>query len=632
MQLSSLGKMNFMTSISLSKPFNFKPLLRITFACFISIFFLYGQAYAKVTASLNKESYYLGDIISLNIETDKNQNAEPDLSILQSDFDVKGSSASSQINIINGNRSYRKKWNIELQAKKTGQFTIPEIKLGDEKTEAILINIKKLPPEVLAETSKHIFIESSVDLGSNNDNEIYVQQQIPYTVKFFYDAAMRTGEVVLPNIENANIRVVGREKKYEVVRAGSKYVVVERRYVISPEKSGKLVIPPTLVQGRIALTGGDSPQLRKRMDEVDMLNELFSDINNGSTFSNPFDPFFSRRSIGPTRPYTVASESIEVNVLPVPEEFTGAAWLPAEEIKMQDSWTTNPPNLKVGEPATRTIIMQVKGLASSQIPEIVIPKPAGMKVYPEQAKSETPNDGNTIYGIQRVDISYIPNKVGYVVIPEINIDWWDVNNKQQQTYTLPEWNLNVATATGSTKPDDSVTDTEVMQDVNPEAESEPSTVDHLTLLPSYWRWEVLFVMFFGIVSFLWFLNYLRKRFLVSPRRTLRNKKRKETIDGRALHASLLKACVANDSRKAADLLIEHAKFLFEDSKIQNLGAVASNLEYGAEVIKALEASLYSENTRSWRGDDLHQLVRQGLQAKAIKQKTQKNGLAPLYPN
>ena len=60
---------------------------------------------------------------------------------------------------------------------------------------------------------------------------------------------MQTGEVILPVIENANIRVVGKEKKYQVVQAGNKYVVVERRYVISPEKSGQLEIPPTIVQG-----------------------------------------------------------------------------------------------------------------------------------------------------------------------------------------------------------------------------------------------------------------------------------------------------------------------------------------------------------------------------------------------
>lgn len=586
-----------------------------------------SQSYAEVKASLNQESFYQGDLITLKIETDKNQKQEPDLSVLQNNFDIKGSSASSQVSILNGSRSYKKTWNIELQAKTTGKFIIPEITLGNEKTEVLELSVNELPPEVAAETSKHIFIESSVDIPND---EIYVQQQIPYTVKFYYDTAMQTGEVILPTIENANIRVVGREKKYQVVRAGNKYVVVDRRYVISPEKSGRLVIPPTIVQGRIALTGGDSPQLRKRMDEVDMLNELFFDLNNGSTFSNPFDPFFSRRSIGPTRAYTAKSEAIAVNVLPVPDTFTGSAWLPAEEIKMQDSWTTNPPTLTIGEPVTRTIIMQVKGLASSQIPEIEVPKPSGMKVYPEQTKTETPNDGNTIYGIQRVDITYIPDKLGSVIIPEINVEWWDVNNKQQQTYTLPEWSLNIAAGAGAPKPNQIASEPEVMNDANPEAEA--TTVDHLTLLPSYWKWEAIIVVVSVILALLWVLFYLANRFKNSPKRFIKKQKRKESIDGRALQNALLNACKANDNHKAAELLIKHSKLIFDDSKLQNLGVIANKLKVGSSVIKELEASLYSESNSNWKGEDLHQLVSQGLHAKDGKQTTSGIGLAPLYPN
>lgn len=600
---------------------------RTLFLFLISLACFHSQAFTQVKASLSQKSYYQGDPVTLVIETDKNQKTDPDLSVLKNDFDIKGSSASSQINIINGNRSYKKIWKIEIVAKTIGELTIPEIQLGNEKTQAITVNIIQLPPEVKAETNKHIFIEAKVDIPND---EIYVQQQIPYTVKFFYDAAMQTGEVILPTIENANIRTVGREKKYQVVRAGTKYVVVDRRYVISPEKSGKLIIPPTIVQGRIALTGGDSPQPRKRMDEVDMLNELFFDLNKGSTFTNPFDPFFSRRSIGPTRPYRVSSESIVVNVLPVPETFTGSAWLPAEEIKMQDSWTTNPPSLTIGEPVTRNIIMQVKGLASSQIPEIEIPKPAGMKVYPEQTKTETPNDGNTIYGVQRVDITYIPNKLGAVIIPQINVNWWDVNNKQQQTYTLPEWNLNVVSGAGATKLDEAIGEPEIMDDVNPEAES--STVDHLTLLPDYWRWEAVVGILFIIVSWVWSFIYFLKRFKRSPKHRLKKKKRKEIIDGRALHASLLSACQANNNKVAADLLIQHANLIFGGPVMQNLGALAKVLSHGADVVKQLEASLYSETINNWQGADLHQLVRQGLQAKENKQSIQQIGLAPLYPN
>lgn len=598
----------------------------LLFSILLLSIFKCGQVLAEVKASTSQKAYYQGDLITLKIESNKSQKEEPNLTTLEQNFDLKGTSANSQISIVNGKRSYKKIWNIELQAKATGKFTIPEIQVGKDKTEAIEISINKLPPEVAAETKKHIFIEAAVDI---KNSEIYVQQQIPYTVKFFYDAAMQTGEVVLPIIENANLRIVGDEKKYQVVQAGTKYVVVERRYVISPEKSGELTIPPTIVQGRMALTNGDSSRLRKRMNEVDMLNELFFDLNNQSTFTNPFDPFFSRRSIGPTRPYKASSESIQVNVLPVPQSFTGAAWLPAEEVKMKDSWEKNPPTLKVGEPVTRTIIMQVKGLGSSQIPEIFIPKPNGMRAYPEQAKGETPNDGNTIYGIQRVEINYIPDKSGPTVIPEITVDWWDVNNKQQQTFTLPGWNLNVAA--GAVTPSEMNDEPEVMADFNPEAEV--SVEEVFIDAPSYWGWEALAALIMGILILLGsLLLFLGKHFQKLPKQLLKKKKQKEIIDERYLLASLLKACEENKNKATAELLIKHTSLIFPEAKIHNLGVLAKNLEQGSNVINELEKSIYASDSNQWNGKELQKLLGQGLRLKQINKTTQNFVLAPLYPN
>lgn len=600
---------------------------RFLLTLFTSLILLQSHAFAQVKASLSQQAYYQGDLITLLIETNDNQKIDPDISVLQQNFNIKGSSTSSQTNIINGNRSYKKVWKIELQAKTIGDLTIPEITVGNEKTKVLNISINKLPPEISAETSKHVFIEATVDIPNG---EIYVQQQIPYTLKFFYDTAMQTGEVILPTIENANIRIVGLEKKHQVERRGNMYVMIERRYVISPEKSGELVIPPAIVQGRMALASDSAPQLRnKRTNEIDRLNELFSSLNSGSIFTNPFDPFSSRRSLGPTRPFTASSESIQINVLPVPESVTGSAWLPTEEIKMQDSWTTNPPTLKVGEPVTRTIIMQVKGLASSQIPEIKIPKPEGIKVYPEHAKSETPNDGSTIYGIQRVEITYIPNRVGAVIIPEINVDWWDVNNKKQQTYNLPEWNLKVAT--GVMKTNKTMAEPVAMNDSNPDAELSLAT-DLMT--PSrYWGWKFLLgVLALTSISLLFLAYCINKRLQSSPKHSVQNKRRKKQMDARVLLTSLLNACNANSNTSASVLLIKHAQITLRDSKIQNLGVLAKKLNHGSDVIRELEASLYSGHIDSWKGNPLHQLVSQGLQAKEDKKIQQQVNLAPLYPD
>ncbi|WP_299876262.1 BatD family protein [uncultured Cocleimonas sp.] len=582
-------------------------------------------AHAAVKATLNQSTVFEGDPITLIIQSDQNDNAQPDLSSLQQDFEVQGSSTSSQINILNGTRSFKKTWTIELMPKSVGKLEIPEITVGNEKTNSLTVTIANLPPEVAAETSKHIFVESSVDL---DNEETYVQQQIPYTVKLYYDSAMQTGEVFSPQIKNANIRALGNDKKYQVVRAGKKYVVVEKRFVISPEKSGVLHIPPTIVRGRIALSGGDSPNLRKRMDETDMLNQFFGGQNKNPFFNTPFDEFFGRRSIGPSRPFSISGEAMDVNVLPVPESFKGAAWLPAEELIMTDSWTEAPPELKVGEPVTRKLILQAKGLASSQIPDINISKPEGMKVYTDQAKSETPNDGSTIYGIRQIDINYIPSKAGKVIIPEINVDWWDVNNKEQKTFTLPEWNLNV---TGN--PIAAIENNNPLPAVTKNTDTTNSISDQIETIkmPMSWGWKTLVLLFLGIGVILFVMFGFKQRRKKTKNSAVKPQKAVQLVDMEALKNALAEACKSNDKHMAARTLLKLVRAQWNDQLIQNLGILAQELGNGSEVIEELEKSLYSADSSDWDGNELEKLVTQGFYRKSVPLPQKQNGLEPLYP-
>jgi len=600
-----------------------KLFIKITF--FICIVLMSRITFAEVKASVAQAKVYQGDPVTLIIENNQNNQAQPDLSPLQTDFEILGTSTSSQVNFVNGNRSFKKSWSIDLQPKSLGEIKIPAISVGGDETEPVVVTVNKLPPEVAEETRKHVFIESTVDI---KEGETYVQQQIPYTVKLFYDSAMQTGEVISPKIENANIRHLGNDRKYQVIRAGKKFVVIEKRFVISPEKSGPLLIPPTLVKGRIALNKGDSQQLNPQVDETDMLNRLFKDFRQDPFFNSPFDDLFGRRSIGPTRPFSVSSQSIEVNVLPVPDAFKGKAWLPAEEVIATDSWAKQPPVFKVGEPVIRQLVLQVKGLASSQIPEIEIPRPAGVKVYPEQPRSETPNDGNTVYGIQRMDITYIPDKEGKVTIPEINIDWWDVNKKEARVYTLPEWNLSVAAGEEGAVAA-STQNPAPMEDANPEAEH--SLGETLEPIPGYWGWEILSAIALGILAIISGFFYFKAR----NKRVIEEKPiaaKKPLVDLQALRNSLLDACQQNDKHMAARLLIKTIKAAWNDSSINNLGLVATNLTQGREVVRDLEQSLYGTKDQAWDGSDLYRLVENGLQRKTPKVISRSDiGLAPLYP-
>ena len=69
---------------------------------FIILLMTSQPLWAEVRATLSRQTVYEGDTVTLNIVTNKaGQDADPDLSVLQQDFDILGSGSSQQTQIIN---------------------------------------------------------------------------------------------------------------------------------------------------------------------------------------------------------------------------------------------------------------------------------------------------------------------------------------------------------------------------------------------------------------------------------------------------------------------------------------------------------------------------------------------------
>ncbi len=582
-----------------------------------------SSSFAEVKAYLNQESFFEGDPVTLKIESSENNKETPDISPLEKDFTILGTSTNSQLSTMNGKRSFLKSWTIKLEPTKKGTIQIPSITIGNEKTKPLALVITDLPPEVIAETQKHVFIEESIDI---KDSTTYVQQQIPYTIKLFYDASMQTAEINTPSIDNAILEKLGRDQRYRVIRGGERFNVIEKRYVISPEKSGVLHIPAATVKGRIALSGGDSQSLRRQMDETDMLNSFFNDFRSDPFFQDFGGGFLTRRSQGPSKPFSMKGKTIDVEVLPVPKAFSGAVWLPAEDLIIKDSWTTRPPQLKVGEPITRLLTLQAKGLAGSQIPDIPIPKPYNMRAYPDKAKSETATDGNTVYGIQRINISYISDSSGKVNIPEIKVDWWDVKNKKQKTFVLPAWNFNVAP--DPTRLIEKKSPSELFQEPSSRLKNNSAVTvdDNLSAANKFWDQTLIIIAPLLLLFAALFYRFRKYQVKKGGQQVFQQEKYSLNI------ATLLQACHTNDKQQATQNLLKYAQVYWHDDSLQNLGMIASKLETSSDVkiIKGLEQSLYSLESESWQGDALAKLIENGLPHKQ-KRAQQQDDLIPLYP-
>lgn len=582
-------------------------------------------AFAEVKAHLNQTSFYEGDPITLKIDSTQNNDAEPDFSVLHKNFFVGQVRTSKQSFNLNGKVSLKNSWTIELQPRRKGFLQIPAITIGKEKTAIIDIKVTDLPPEIVAETKKHVFLETII---GTEGNKTFVQQQIPYTLKLFYDSTIQRAPIEIPVIKNAILEKLGRDKRYSVVRAGKRFTVVEKNFVISPEKSGSLHIPAATVKGRIGLSGADAK--RFRMDETDMANNMLEDFMNDPFFRDSFSGgFFSRRSQGPSKPFAIKGDAIDVDVLPVPKAFTGKLWLPAEDLVIKDSWAKNPPVLKEGEPITRILTLQAKGLAGSQIPDISIPKPKNMKVYPNKAKFVTETDGNTVYGVQNINITYIPDGSGKVVIPKIKVDWWDVKNKMQKTFVLPAWNLNIAPDLTKPAKENIVAKDAVTQKPSSITEKKSVMADKDLEPASFWTWKLLIMI--PLLLLFAILFYRLKKYWIKKQDNHQDKPSRNKIAN--LRSSLLQACENNDKQEASKNLLKFAQVYWHDDSLQNLGMVAARLQKksDAKLIKDLEKNLYRQNMKGWSGEALAKLINDGLPQKKKAVKRASDSLVALYP-
>ena len=590
----------------------------------IILLMLTSQASAAVRAWVNQSTVYIGDPVTLTIEADDQSAPRPDLSVLEKDFRILGTGTGTRVSIVNGRSSATKSWTITLAPRGQGKITIPAITVGNDRTNPMSVTITDIPEAVKAQLRDHVTLESSIDLP---DTPVYVQQQLGYTIKLFTDDAITSGELVAPQIDNAVVEQIAADKRYQAIRNGKKFNVIERRYVISPERSGKLHIPPAQFHGKMKRPTQKQPRQRARSPFDDFFNDDF--------FHDPFsDDFFSGTPFGDRgQPVQTSSKAHDIEVLPVPDSYHGKHWLPAEEVRIQDSWKTLPPEFKVGEPVVRSLQFQVRGVSGSQIPLLDIPAPEGIKVYPDQPKTDTLTDEEMVYGISEQSITYIPDRAGKTTIPEIRIDWWNTRTGKQETTTLPAIHVEVKpgqggkTRTGATpapSPQQGEADT-------PEA---PSAVQQAK---QRGMWQYLALLAALVLAGLGWRWISQRNNTTTPPGKVRQPRHIEprkppAVDQQAARLALKRACETGDAKTAAEQLLKLAAAQWPDAPPKNLGAIADQLREGAEAIRDLDRHLYGSAASEWRGDALWAAVKDGFRLHARHAQPHRNGIETLYPD
>ena len=181
------------------------------------------------------------------------QGDSPDLAPLEVDFEVLGTQTSSRISTINGRTNSLLEYQINLRPRRTGEITVPALRVGDQLSEEIVLVVRPLDPGVRRTIERMVFFESELTA-----EPVYVQAETILIRRLYYSNGVQIYSDLpgVPEIENAVVIPIGDTQSSSTLSDGQRYGVIEQRFAIFPESSGTLAIPAISVTSSVRLQSG----------------------------------------------------------------------------------------------------------------------------------------------------------------------------------------------------------------------------------------------------------------------------------------------------------------------------------------------------------------------------------------
>lgn len=539
----------------------------------LSLVVMSAQA-AELKASVDRTRLNAGETVELTLETDDvTQFGKPDLSSLDSDFEVRDTRQLNRLTTLGGNNQATTQWIITLLPRQTGSVVIPALQLGELKSQPLTLQILQSEPTEQSNNLAPVFIEATLDQDS-----VYVQAQAVLTLRIYHSVSLFDDSSLSPlQVPDARVEKLGDSRTYEKLINGVRHGVIEMRYALYPQHSGVLTIPPqvfsaTQVQPQAA--GAQSQDV------------------------NPFGP-------QPGKVMRVSSTEMPLTVKPMPADYPAhVPWLPARSISLEESWSPEPGKTQVGDSLTRTIILKAEGLAGAQLPPLPAIEVPGLRRYPDQPQLRNLPSERGLIGTREEREALVPARAGAIELPVVEVTWWNTREDHLEHTSLPARTLQIGINPGLT------VDTPVSSDMG-----------GLTIIgPPVWPWQMS-TLFFACTTLLGCVLWWRARSQPAIARTVQAGPSPRTVLD-----DLKRACLANDPQATRQALDAWAR-----QQPDTLADMAARFVPLSDALDGLNGALYSETGKLWLGEDLWRAIRTLPAAEHIQDPAGDAGLPPLYP-
>lgn len=556
-----------------------------------AVLLLSGTAFAAVTAQVDRTNVELNESFTLEITSDADFDLRPDISVLDKDFYVGQGSQLSNTTIINNQMQRSITWTFVLMPKRTGTLPIPQISLGKEQSQPLIVTVKE--PEYAPPGEAEVFVTSDVDFGAT-----YVQAQVLLTVKIYRSVATRQPSLRDPEISGAEtlVELAGDDKSYESVINGTAYNVVERVYALYPQESGEIQISPARFEARVLRDGR-----------------------------------ITGRKVFQSDAKTITVKPIP----PPPPTYPDAAWLPARELDLSEDWSRDPASITAGEPVTRHVTTSVLGQLETQIPAIEPPATAGLNIYPDKPELTRKTDSRGIRGVRKDQYAIIGTTPGKAVLPALELPWWNVGEGKWEVAKLPEHSIEVLPAAGAEPPTRAAAAAEVPA---PESEAADAVPPPFGEQPSrsqpvgsfLWQRisEGLAVVWLVTVVAWWRMSRQRR-----PRKTAREPAPPPLHRQQARHLKAARmAALDGDAAALRRSLLDWARLEWPDDAPRSVGALAARVsEPLADELRRLSKLSYGPQPEPWDGAAMAKALR-SFSVTTAAARPDDDPLPPLMPS
>ena len=570
---------------------------------------------ATITVTTDRDPVAMNENFRITFKAEGSLDGEPDFSPLNKDFRLLGTSQSSSFSMVNGNISSSKSFTLTVAPLRQGDITIPAISFGRDKSPEK--TVKTVAPGSMPHRSRPSVPQASRDLmfvtSEVDNNSPYVQQQVILRVKVHRLRSWKSASMTPPYVDGpeARFQKLGRAANYTKRIGNRVYEVTEETHVFFPQESGELTIAPFQVTARFP-----AGKQQQRSPFGGLSNDPF------------FDDFFSRTTYEKRQ---AQSKPLKITVRPIPKAFTGKHWLPAKDIQLRQTWSTDIDKLQVGEPVTRTVAIIGDGVGTDQLPEISMQESANLKNYPDQPVVDEQISPRGLLSTYTQKLAVIPSQPGAHEIPAIEIPWWNTETDKMEIATLPATRLSAA---GDAVPQAPArTDKPVAADQPVAAPDATGPVEPAPVAGRDIDMQTLLLAAVIILALLWLITlvaFFRKKSAPAPAVTSR-KQPDDTVQLKAAQQQLHAACQGQQATTVRDALIQWAKAAWPYDPPTNLDDIAARLpgERGTQ-ISNLSKSLYGKGGQDWDAMAIWQAVKDIPVTGDDKPTGSNDSLEPLY--